>query len=89
MQSAVEHGAGAVAGEHTAGAVGPVGAGRQAEDQDARLGIAEGGHRFPPIFPVPVSTPLHLRDPGGILSQTRAAVAIDDLVLKNVEQNGS
>ena len=49
MQGAVEPLAGAIAGEDAAGAVGAVGAGREADDDEARGGIAEAGDGAGPV----------------------------------------
>ena len=45
----VEPVAGAVAGEHAAGAVGAVGGGGEADDRQPRRRVAEAGHRAPPV----------------------------------------
>ena len=88
MERAVEHVSGTVTREHAAGAVGAVRAGRQAEDQQMRLGVAETWDGTAPIFPLAVGAPLHLGDVGTVLPKTRAEAAIDDLPLKQFEHRG-
>ena len=73
--------AGAIAGEHPAGAVGAVRAGRQADDQQARLGIAEAGQRAAPVGLVAIRGALHRRDVGAVRPQPRAPRARDDLAM--------
>src|SRR5208337_2801576 len=66
MEDAVEDVAGFIAGEHAAGTVGAVGAGREAEDETGCRGIAERGHGTAPILPVAPGAALHLGDAGGV-----------------------
>ena len=63
VQRPVQPVPGAVAGEHPAGAVGPVGRGRQADHQQAGVGVAEPGHAAGPVLVVAVGGPLLSPDP--------------------------
>src|SRR6266498_3224241 len=77
--------AGAVAGEDAAGAVAAVGGGRQAEDEQARGGVAEAGHRPAPVVPVPEGGALL---PGDLLApgdQARAPAALDQLPVEPLQ----
>ena len=70
----------AVAGEHAAGAVAAVGRGRQAEDEDARGGIAEAGDRAAPVLLAGERRALLARHLLAPRDQPRAAPAGDDLL---------
>src|SRR6266511_2127282 len=77
--------AGAVAGKDAAGAVAAVGGGRQAEDEQARGGVAEAGHRPAPVVPVPEGGALL---PGDLLApgdQARAPAALDQLPVEPLQ----
>jgi hypothetical protein len=74
-----------VTGERTAGSVAPVRAGRQANDQQARLLIAEPRDRMAPIlliceFPLP-----GLPDPMAVVAQPGAELAGSDSTVEFVE----
>ena len=74
-QRPVEPLAGAVAREHAAGPVGPVGGGGEADDDDLRRRVTEPGHAATPVLLVGVGGPLgggHLLAP---LDQPRAPAA--------------
>src|SRR6266540_2290769 len=74
-----------VAGEDAAGAVAAVGGGRQAEDEQARGGVAEAGHRPAPVVPVPEGGALL---PGDLLApgdQARAPAALDQLPVEPLQ----
>ena len=55
IQSTVKENARTISGEHAPGAVRAMRPWRQTNHQQARLGIAEAGHRLAPILPVAVS----------------------------------
>ena len=85
VQGGEEPVARAVAGEHAAGAVGAVGGGRQAEQADARVGVAEAGHGAAPVLLVGkrrALLPRHLLAP---LDEPRAATAVGDLALERLQ----
>ena len=79
VERRVEPVAGAVAGEHPAGAVGAVGGGGEADDQDPRLRVAEAADRARPV----VLAAEALRRVGGLGlapgDQARAFEAVVDL----------
>ena len=82
VEDLVEDVAGAVAGEHAAGAVGAVGAGSEAEDEDAGVRVAEGGDGSSPIGLIAVGAALELRDFGSMGAETGTALAGNDLLLE-------
>jgi hypothetical protein len=74
-----------VTSERAAGSVAPVRAGRQANDQQARLLITEPGNRTAPIlliceFPLP-----GLPDPMAVVAQPEAELAGDDSTVELVQ----
>ena len=81
VEDAVQDVAGAIAGEHAAGAVGSVGAGREAEDENGRGGIAKRRDGTAPILPVAVGAALELRDFRRMPAQAGAAGAGCDLLV--------
>ena len=62
VEDGVHEVSGAVAGEGAAGAVGSVGAGGEAEDEDAGVGIAESGNRSCPVLLVTIGFTAGLAD---------------------------
>lgn len=62
VQDGVHEVAGAVAGEGTAGAVGSVGSGSEAKDENASFGIAEAGYGASPVDVILVGTAADLAD---------------------------
>ncbi len=58
MKSGVEEVARAVSREHPPGAIGPVRGGREANDAEARIGVAEAGNGAAPVLPVEERTAL-------------------------------
>src|SRR5262245_46026237 len=77
--------AGAIAGEHAAGAVGAVRGRRQPDDQQPRRRITEARHRSRPVRFIAVGTPLLAADPLTVLAQPWTALARDDLFPDDVE----
>ncbi len=71
--------AGAVSGEGAAGAVGAVGSGRKAENEDAGAGVAEAGNGPRPVGLVQVSAAAGLADGLTVEAETRATLALDDV----------
>src|SRR2546426_13777 len=68
---------GPIPGEHPPGPVRPVRSGRQANDEEPCVGIAEARHRTSPVFLVAVRLSPHASDLGAIGAETRAALARD------------
>jgi hypothetical protein len=86
VQYAVEPVAGFVAGEHAAGAVRPVSAGGQPENQNARVRVSKAGDGFAPILPFPIGSALDRRYLGAMVAQTGTSLTGDYLCLDNLEQ---
>ena len=78
VQDGVHKVAGAVSGEGAASTVGAVGSRRQAEDEDARAGIAEAGDGARPVGLVHVGAAAGLADANAVFAQARAEFAGDD-----------
>ena len=68
VEDGVHEVAGAVAGEGAAGAVGSVGTGGEAEDENAGVGIAEAGDGFGPVFLIAVGFSAGLADATAIVA---------------------
>ena len=81
VQGGVEEVAGAVAGEHPTGPVGPVGGRGQADDHHRGIGITEGRDRPAPVLLVAERGALLDRDLLAPGHQTGARDALDDLGL--------
>lgn len=74
--------AGAVPGEDAAGAIGAVGTGGEADDDEAGLGVTERGDGAAPVGVGEVGAALDLGDVLAVVAEAGAALAIDDLALK-------
>ena len=85
VENGVHEVAGAVAGKGTAGAVSPMGSWREAEDEDAGVGVAESGHRFGPVFLVAIGFAPSLADAANVGDESRTTGAICDVLLKLIE----
>ena len=85
VEDGVHEVAGAVASEGTPGAVGSVGARREAKDQDACAGIAESGHRPGPVFLVAIGFATSLADATNVGDESRTTGAICDVLLELIE----
>ena len=85
MKRLVEKIAGAVAGEHAAGAIGAVRGGSEAENQEPGARIAKAGNGLAPVFPVAKRETLFARDFFAVAHQARALPALDDLSVELVE----
>src|SRR5438876_10892862 len=83
VEGAVQKVSGAIAGEHTAGAVTAVGRGRKAEDQQLCLWIAKTRKRLAPVFLIAIHTTLLLGDLADISGQAGAAGTGDDTFLED------
>ena len=86
VEDPIEDVAGAVAGEHPAGAVGTVCARRESQDQDTGGRIAERRHGKSPVSLVAVCAPLELRDFCRMPAQAGAKLAGYDLLIEYFEQ---
>ena len=73
VERGVQEVARAVAGEHAPRPVAAMGAGRQADEQDAGADVAEAGHRPRPVLAVAEAGDLLARDPLAPLDEARAA----------------
>jgi len=80
VEDRVHEAAGAIAGKGAAGAVGSVGAGSEAEDEDAGAGIAEAGDGARPVIVVLVGAAAGLADAGAVFAQAGTELAGDDRV---------
>src|SRR6185437_15714113 len=72
MEHWVHEIAGAVPSEGTPGAVGSMGAGSKAEDEQTGAGIAKAGDRTRPVDLVLVRTATSFADPAAVVAQARA-----------------
>jgi hypothetical protein len=86
VQHAVEPVARFIASEHTARTVRSMGAGGEAQNENARPGVAEARHRLAPIFPVEVGAALDGCDVRAVVAQTRAAAAGDNFGIEDFQQ---
>lgn len=78
VESAEEKIAGAVAGEDAAGAVGTVGTGGKAENEEAGGGVAEAGDGAAPVGFRLIGAALDDGDVGAVFAKSRALVTGDD-----------
>jgi hypothetical protein len=78
MENGIEKVAGAVAGERAAGTVRSVGAGREAQNQHARMGIAERRNRPAPVLPISVGAATDAGYLRAVGAQPRTSFAGDD-----------
>src|SRR5689334_6060862 len=60
-------------------------AGSQTDDEEARVGIAERRHGFPPIRPFTICASLYLRDMRTVLHQAIAVAARDHLAVEKLK----
>ena len=86
VQSLVQPIARPIPGEHATGAVGAMGRGRQADQDEAGPWIAEAGDGPAPVVPRTVLAPLLTRDSLTVLDQPRAAMAGDDAALERLQR---
>lgn len=78
VERAEEEIAGAVAGEDAASAVGTMGAGGEAEDEEAGGGVTEAGDGSAPVGFRSVGATLDDGDVGAVFSQAGALITGDD-----------
>lgn len=74
--------------EWPAGAVGAMGTGREAEDQDSRIRVSEARDRLPPVFVVAIGATLFACDLFAIRNKARAASTGDNLAVELGEPVG-
>ncbi len=86
MKTLVEKIARAVSGKHTAGAIGAVRGGRESQDQELGVPIAEAGNGLAPVFPVAKRETLLARDFFAVEHKARAFAAADDLLIELFER---
>ncbi len=89
VESAEEKIAGAVAGEDAAGAVGTVGSGGEAEDEEAGGGVAEAGDGAAPVGLRLVGAAFDYGDVGAVFAETGALVTGDDFSGERTEGHRS
>ena len=82
MQDAIEKVTRTITGEWAAGAIGAMGSGSKAQNQQPRPGIAKTGYRPGPIIPVKVSTALYASDFLTVFNQPGAASAGSNLMVE-------
>lgn len=82
VEHAVQDVAGAVAGEHAAGAVGAMGSGGEAEDEDAGVGVAERGDGASPIGLITVGAALEFRNFRSVRAEAGTAATSYDFLLE-------
>ena len=86
VEDGVHEVSGAVASERAAGAVRSVGAGREAQDEDAGAGISEAGNRASPVGLVEIGAAFGLADTLAVFTEPRAEVAGDDRFANLLEE---
>lgn len=79
IERAVEKFTGTISGKHATGTVSSVGAGREANDEEAGVRIAERGHRFAPVLPVVPGAAFGHGYSAAMVGETRTFFARDDL----------
>jgi len=86
VEDGIHEVAGAVAGEGTAGAVGSVGAGGEAEDENAGSGVAESGHGAGPVGLVDVGATFGFAYAAAVVAETGTALTSDDGLMNLLEE---
>jgi hypothetical protein len=81
VENGVHEIAGAVAGKGPPRSVGSVGAGSEAEDEDAGIGIAEAGNGLGPVFLVAVGLAAGLADTADVGDEAGTTGAVGDVLL--------
>jgi len=88
VQDGIHEVAGAIAGEGTTGAVGSVGAGGKAKDENAGAGVAKAGNGARPVGLILVGTAFRFADAAAVVAQARTALTGNDGVANLVEEWG-
>lgn len=81
VENRVHEVTGSVAGERSAGSVGSMGAGGEAENQHAGARITKTRHGPCPVGLIPVRAALRLSDPFAVRAKTGALFTADDLLM--------
>ena len=88
MQDAIEKVARAIPGERAAGAIGTMGPGSKAQDQQPCFWIAKAGYGFGPIIPIEVGASFDtanfltvFNQPGAASTRSNLVVEIDEAQL--------
>ena len=83
VQGSVKEIAGAITGEHAAGAIRAVCGGRESQNQQLRLGINKTGNGFAPILPFAIGTALFTRNFFAVFDEARAFPARDNFFVQD------
>jgi len=86
VQDGIHEVAGAVACEGTAGAVGSVGAGGEAKDEDAGAGVAKAGNGASPVGLVLVGAAFGFADAAAVVAEAGATLTADDRSVNLLEE---
>jgi hypothetical protein len=86
VQDRVHEVAGAVAGEGSAGTVGTVGPGGEAEDEDSGPGVAKARDGAGPVGLIDIGAAFGLADSAAVFAEARAALAGDDGSMNLLEE---
>jgi len=86
VEDGIHEVAGAVAGERAAGAVGSVGSGSEADDEDSGTGVAEAGDGASPVGLVLVGAAFGFADTLAVGAEAGAAFAGDDGLMNLLEK---
>ena len=84
MQDWIHEITGSISGEGASGSVGPMGAGREAKDEDTGTEIAEAGDGTGPVSVVLVRPAPGFADAGAVIAQTGTKLAGDDGIANGV-----
>jgi hypothetical protein len=74
-----------IASEWATRAIRPVSTGSEAQGEDARIGIAKGGNRPAPVFPIHVSAAADARNIGAVAPQPLATIAGNDTSIESFQ----
>jgi len=86
VQDGIHEVARAVAGEGASGAVGSVGAGREAENEDSGAGVPKAGDRAGPVGLVLVGAAFGFADAATVFAKAGAALTSDDGFMNLLEE---
>ena len=86
VQNGVQHISRTVTGEHTAGAIRPVGAGREPDDQNTTVWISKGRNRTAPILPIQIGTSFNGGDLSAMFTQSGTPITLQDFLLQPINR---
>jgi hypothetical protein len=86
VKFAVKKFAAAIAGEHSSSAIGPVGARRQAYNDQLRARISKTGDGTAPVSPIAIGPALNTGDLAKITNQARTLAALDDGIVERGQE---